>query len=301
MHPAGPWLQFTVSSTRPALVEAVLDTCNACAITLHNADTAQAVEPSLGDAPNWRNTIVTGLFPSATVAADIAAALQLSLGDDAAIDWRAELIEDRDWVRAWLDDYQPLHFGRRLWVCPKGQRVVAPDNVVVHLDPGLAFGTGSHPSTALCLEWLDANPPGGKTVIDYGCGSGILAIAAARLGARAVWAVDIDPQALVATRNNAADNGVLDTIHILPAADLPPLHADLLLANILAAPLRQLAPVFARHTRAGSTVVLAGLLIKQQPQIRAAYQPWFEFSPQTTRDEWLCMQAIRISQPVSRQ
>ena len=194
-----------------------------------------------------------------------------------------EHIEDRPWERVWLDEFAPTRFGRRLWVCPRGQAPdpaeIGPDTVIVELDPGLAFGTGHHATTALCLEWLDALDLTGKTVLDYGCGSGILAIAALRLGAALAVAVDHDPQALEATRDNAAENGVADRIQVYAPEDQPRLTADVLVANILAGPLVELAPRLAELVAPGGALALSGVLEEQAPEVAAAYSPHFDLDP----------------------
>ena len=188
-----------------------------------------------------------------------------------------------------------MRFGKRLWICPGGQLPTAeqPAAVLIELDPGLAFGTGTHPTTALCLEWLDSADVAGKRVIDYGCGSGILAIAAAKLGASVVSAVDIDPQALIATRDNAERNGVaqLITPQLVADADLAP--ADILLANILAGPLESLAPTFASLVRTGGQLVLSGILRNQAEAVATTYAPWFDIAPVVVRDDWARLDGVR--------
>ena len=207
-----------------------------------------------------------------------------------------ETLADRAWEREWLNDFKPMRFGRRLWICPGGQLPTTPqanDTVLIELDPGLAFGTGTHPTTALCLEWLDAADVAGKRVIDYGCGSGILAIAAAKSGATAVSAVDIDPQALIATRDNAERNGVaqLITPRLVEGATLAP--ADILLANILAGPLESLAPTFASLVPTGGRVVLSGILRNQAEAVATTYAAWFDIAPAVVRDDWARLDGVR--------
>jgi ribosomal protein L11 methyltransferase len=189
-----------------------------------------------------------------------------------------------------------MQFGRRLWVCPAGQRPLdARDAVLIDLDPGLAFGTGTHATTALCLQWLDEHPPVEQRVLDYGCGSGILAIAALKLGAAAAWGVDIDEQALWASRENAARNGVdAGLMTALPAA-LPDQCFDLLLANILANPLIDLAPRLARLVRAGGDLVLSGVLAEQADAVCTAYERWFSLSETADRDGWVRLHGVRVS------
>jgi ribosomal protein L11 methyltransferase len=190
-----------------------------------------------------------------------------------------------------------MRFGKRLWICPGGQfpEDRPPSAVLIELDPGLAFGTGTHPTTALCLEWLDGASLAGQRVIDYGCGSGILAIAAAKLGAAEVLAVDIDPQALIATRDNAERNGVATRITVRLAGDDAPKPVDILLANILAGPLESLAAEFARRVHAGGKLVLSGILQNQAAAVASRYAPWFDIAPATVRDEWARLDGVRLA------
>jgi ribosomal protein L11 methyltransferase len=206
---------------------------------------------------------------------------------------RFEAVADRAWEREWLKDFKPMRFGRRLWVCPGGQRPAAGeagiDTVLVELDPGLAFGTGTHATTALCLDWLDSGSDswlGGASVIDYGCGSGILAVAALKLGAVRAVAMDIDPQALIATRENAERNGVLEKVQVTGARDCGGATVDVLLANILAGPLIELAPQLAERVRPGGRIALSGLLLEQADAVTAAYRPWFDIGLTGARDGW---------------
>jgi ribosomal protein L11 methyltransferase len=202
-------------------------------------------------------------------------------------------VADRAWEREWLKDFHAMRFGRRLWVSPHHEPVAEPGAVVVHLDPGLAFGTGTHPTTALCLEWLDEHLEPGAIVIDYGCGSGILAVASARLGARAVHCFDIDPQALIASRGNAAANGVQSLVHVHDnAADLPH-EVDIVVANILSGPLCALAPSFAGLVRPGGALVLAGLMEHQTPEVTQAHDAWFDMRSFAKRDDWVGLSGRR--------
>jgi ribosomal protein L11 methyltransferase len=204
-----------------------------------------------------------------------------------------QTLADRVWEREWLRDFHPMCFGRRLWVAPHHSHVHTQGAVIVRLDPGLAFGTGTHATTAMCLAWLDENTREGELVIDYGCGSGVLAVAAAKLGARAAHAFDIDPQALTATRDNAAANQVEPQVHVVQAETELPSGADILLANILCAPLCELAPRFAALIRPGGKIVLAGLLGTQADEVTRAHAPWFDVSPFASRDGWTALAGSR--------
>jgi ribosomal protein L11 methyltransferase len=198
-------------------------------------------------------------------------------------------LEDQVWERVWLEHFHPMQFGRRLWICPAGQRPAAQNAVIVELDPGLAFGTGTHPTTALCLEWLEGSDLAGNNLIDYGCGSGILAIAALRLGAANAIAVDHDPQALEATRDNAIKNGVHERLTVHLPADAPRQPSDLLVANILAGPLIELAPRLCGLLKPGGRFALSGILADQGAAVAAAYAPFATLGPRHQRDDWILL------------
>jgi ribosomal protein L11 methyltransferase len=196
-------------------------------------------------------------------------------------------LEDRAWEREWLKDFKPMQFGRRLWVCPGGMSLPASarDACIIDLDPGLAFGTGTHPTTAMCLEWLDGADLAGTRVIDYGCGSGILAIAALKLGAREAVGTDIDPQALMASRDNAERNAVSDKL-VLQTVERTIDPADVLLANILAGPLAELAASFAKLVKPGGRIVLSGILKEQALPLAQTYAAWFDMDSPVYREDW---------------
>jgi ribosomal protein L11 methyltransferase len=285
-------LSFALGSLDSTAAEEAAFACGASAVTFVDARDEPVLEPAPGELRLWADTRVTCLFAEHADPEGLTRSLGAALAIDPR-DIRAERIADREWERVWLKDFHALRFGERLWVCPNHERVSAPDAVVVALDPGLAFGTGTHPSTALCLEYLDAHLARGARVIDYGCGSGVLGIAAARLGAAEVHAFDIDPQALIATTDNALANGVTGTLRVHSAeADLPG-QADMVLANILAAPLCELAPRFAELLCPGGTVVLAGLMQHQAADVTAAYAAWFDVVRCGERDDWVCLAGPR--------
>lgn len=280
------WIELAVASRYPDFAEEVLLACGAASVTMTDAADVPVLEPLPGETPLWPATITRGLFAAGTDLDAVRAALAEHLPDGASATTEILKVEDRDWVRAWLDHAEPMRFGERLWICPSGHEVTTPDAVIVHLDPGLAFGTGTHPSTAMCLDWLSAHDIAGKTVLDYGCGSGVLAIAALKLGARHALAIDIDPQALTATHDNAVSNEVsarLVCAGIAQAVDEP---VDIVLANILARPLVELAPKLAAAVKPGGHIVLAGLLERQADEVRAAYAPWFRFDDDGRREGW---------------
>ncbi len=285
-------LVVALGSRDPEAAQDACFECGALAVTLADAADDPVLEPAPGETPLWPSVRLTALLPDgpagAEVARSIAAALGLSPGDAAL-----EQLEDRPWEREWLRDFRPMRFGRRLWICPGGQAAPDPDAVVIELDPGLAFGTGTHPTTALCLEWLDGAGLAGESLLDYGCGSGILALAGLALGAGPVTAVDIDPQALIATRENATRNGLAAALTVLPADELAQTGFDVVVANILSGPLIELAPRLAQLTRAGGRIVLAGLLDEQAADVAQAYQPWFDIGAHGTRSGWALLAGRR--------
>jgi len=266
----------------------------AMAVTLGDAGDEPQLEPPPGATPLWTQVRLTALFPDDPEAHPRLWELSRSLAARSGTEPHFERMEDQVWERVWMDDLAPLRFGERLWIAPRGQSVSAPGSVVVELDPGLAFGTGHHPTTALCLRWLDGSDVEGKRVLDYGCGSGILAIAALRLGAARAVAVDHDPQALEATRANAEQNAVADRLlACLPADAMSDEPSDLLIANILAGPLVELAPRLAELTRPGGSIALSGILRDQTAQIQDAYEPWLELSEPQTEDDWVLLSGRR--------
>jgi ribosomal protein L11 methyltransferase len=283
------WRQFSMelAGLESGRVEQALMSLGAQAVTYTDAADTPVLEPVRGETPLWPSTRVSALFPGELDAAEIAEALRQELALDALPPWQVETLEDRAWEREWLKDFRAMRFGNRLWVCPTGHEVEEPGAVVIHLDPGLAFGTGTHATTALCLEWLDGACMERRRTLDYGCGSGILAVAALLLGAAEAVATDIDPQALDATRANAARNGVSGRLTTLPPEGLDDRPYDLVLANILAAPLIGLAPDLAMRTRDGGEIVLSGILAGQEREIRTAYDPWFDLGPAAARGDWI--------------
>ncbi|WP_405236595.1 50S ribosomal protein L11 methyltransferase [Lentisalinibacter orientalis] len=289
------WRQFTMAleGLDAARVEEALEDLGAGAVTYSDAGDSPVLEPAPGETPLWPATLVTALFDDTLDEDALSAGLRAALELDELPAWRVETLADRAWEREWLRDFHPMRFGQRLWVCPTGSVVEDPDAVVLDMDPGLAFGTGTHATTALCLEWLDAARIAGRRVLDYGCGSGILAIAALLLGAGEATATDIDPQALTATRANAARNDVAGRLGVAAPDELGDTAFDVVLANILAAPLAALAPRLAGLTRGGGEIVLSGILASQADEIRAAYEPWFEIAPAVAREDWIMISGRR--------
>lgn len=291
------WLQISIESSveHADELEDLLLTLGAQAVSLSDATDTPILEPLPGETPLWQRSWITGMFPAGVDPELVVRGVQSALGLSALPHYRVEALQDRDWIRACLADLKPMRFGRRLWICPSGQEVTEADAIIVQLDPGLAFGTGTHPSTALCLQALDAENLQEKTVIDYGCGSGILAVASAMLGARSVLGVDIDPQAVTATQDNARRNHVEARVQAKLPEQVGAVDADcdLLVANILAKPLLALAPDFAAWVTPGGRLILAGLLVDDATDIRERYAPWFALDESRTEDGWLCLSGYR--------
>lgn len=291
-----PWRQLAVNAgdVDPDTLSAFFEAHGALSVTLVDAADQPLYEPDPGTTPLWSATRVIALFADDVDLTPVRQALTGEFGPALPARMVEEPVPDQDWERAWLDQFQPMRFGEHLWICPAGQRPpVAHGQVLIDLDPGLAFGTGTHPTTALCLEWLDRHPPVGQQVLDYGCGSGILAIAALKLGAASVWAIDIDRQALWASRENAARNQVGERLQTGLPKQLPEHAYDLLLANILANPLIELAADLARRVKSGGQLVLSGILSAQATAVQQAYVDWFEFAPFEEQQGWVRLHAVR--------
>jgi ribosomal protein L11 methyltransferase len=287
------WLQLIFDTSKdqaPVLEDALLE-LGALSVTLQDNIPDSGVdepiyEPDRGATPLWQKTRLLALFDAGADADLLAAALTNAIGE--LPPFNAEILADQAWERAWMDDFKPMQFGQRLWICPSWCDAPDPDAVNLRLDPGLAFGTGTHPTTALCLEWLDAQPLAGCTVLDYGCGSGILAIAALLLGADRAIAVDNDPQALIATRDNAGRNGIApERLHLCLPEDVPALQADVTVANILAGPLQSLAPTLNALTRPGGRLALSGILGEQANAVAGAYRFAFTLFDPAVSGDWV--------------
>ncbi len=285
------WLELSVLLARRhvALVDDLLQNEPVLALTYSEpANEEPVLEPAVGDTPLWPSVRVTALFPGDTPPAPLCKLLSLLPGVERAEQVSFRRVEDQAWERAWMERFEPMRFGKELWVVPNGMEAPAAGHVVT-LDPGLAFGTGTHPTTRLCLEWIDGQELEGRTVVDYGCGSGVLGIAAAVKGARRVICVDHDPQALTATRGNAGDNGVSQRVETLAADEFTCAPADAVLANILAAPLIELAPVLLSALSADGWLVLSGILEAQADEVIDAYQHGLTGVQRDSRDGWVCL------------
>jgi ribosomal protein L11 methyltransferase len=289
-------LSLIVRTEQQPRAEEALGDLGALSITLRDADAEtpdeQAIfEPGVGELPLWPTITLDALFDEHADRRGLAAALGdlLPWLEPDQLNFRD--VADQDWERAWMDQFKPMAFGRRLWIYPWNiEPPVDGDSVVVRLDPGLAFGSGTHPTTALCLEWLDGLDLAGQSITDYGCGSGILAIAALKLGASAAIGIDNDPQALTASADNAARNGVVDRLALFLPDDHPGRVTDVFVANILAGPLDALAPIFAAAAKPGAPFAISGILAGQQDELLARYEEWFEELRAERREDW-----VRIS------
>lgn len=281
------WRQFVMDleSLNRESVEEIFARHGASSITLTDAGNQPVLEPAPGETPLWPEVRITGLFAGHTDFDALETDLKASLGLAELPAHEITLLEDRDWEREWLKDFAAMQFGSRLWICPGDASVADEDAVVVHLDPGLAFGTGTHPTTALCLEWLDGLDLTDKRVLDYGCGSGVLAIAAILLGADRVVAMDIDAQAVRATVENAERNSARDRLQVTNHARGVAGEFDVVVANILAGPLIDLAEPICKHVKAGCLLALSGILSEQVGDVLAAYQPWIEFDEPEFREQ----------------
>lgn len=285
------WLELRIvsSAEQAPSIENALISAGALSVTFEDNADQPIFEPALGETPLWRDTRVTGLFEAQTDTAAVDRTLGL-----AAEQYQWQILEDKDWEREWMQYYHPIQCASHLWICPSWQAPPDPSAVNLMLDPGLAFGTGTHPTTFMCLQWLAEQALEDTSVIDYGCGSGILGIAALLLGARRAFGVDTDPQALVATRANMERNALPAErfpVYLPQQAKLSP--APVVVANILAGPLVDLAPTIGAQVAPGGSLCLSGLLIEQADAVKAAYEPTFEFTTALEQQEWACLVARR--------
>ncbi len=289
------WLQLRIQTDRASAdaIDNLLLAVGAVSVTLEDNADQPILEPGVGETPLWNSIRITGLFPADTDT-DLTTVQATAIYGADLPSHRWDILEDKDWEREWMKHYQPIQCGERLWVCPGWLKPPQPNAVNLLLDPGLAFGTGTHPTTFLCLQWLDALDLTGKTVVDYGCGSGILGIAALLLGASQVVAVDNDPQALLATRDNGTRNGI-DPQRLTACLpdNLPDVQADITVANILAAPLIALVETLSNLTVAGGKLCLSGLIECQSSDVIDRYSQQFEFEPAAQLQEWVRLTAAK--------
>jgi ribosomal protein L11 methyltransferase len=285
-------LSFELGELDGDAAASICSAAGALSVTFTDAHDEPVLEPAPGELRLWRCTRLQALYDAAQAGPALISALAAAL-DLAPARLEARAVADRVWEREWLRDFHAMRFGRRLWICPRHEAVEAANAVVVRLDPGLAFGTGTHPSTAMCLSFLDQTPLSATDVVDYGCGAGVLAIAALKLGAQCAYAFDIDPQALQATRANALDNEVGPRLRVCERDDQIPAGCGVLLANILAQVLIALAPRFARLLPPGGRLLLAGILSPQESEVASAFLKWFDMSRFACRDGWVALAGVR--------
>jgi ribosomal protein L11 methyltransferase len=289
------WHQISVitnEDTAPPLAD-LFSNLGAVSVTYMDAEDEPVYEPAIGETRIWSNTQVIALYDTKLNPELIKTAVLAKFKDQGLRDWLCEEIANQEWERAWMEYYKPMKFADKLWVCSTDQEQYEPGTVCLTLDPGLAFGTGTHPTTALCLEWLASHDLTGKTVIDYGCGSGILAVAAILLGAKAAHAVDIDSQALTATRSNALKNNVQDKINCYLPGQFVSFQADVVLANILAKPLIELSEQICGFLVSNGQLVLSGILHEQSESVISAYKQNISFNPFVQQEDWIRLDGVK--------
>lgn len=275
-------------------LEALLEVAGAISVSYVDPGGEPVLEPSLGTTPLWSTVRLLALFQGWPDAERLYLDACALLGVERLATWELAPLEQRQWERAWLDHYHPMHFGGRLWVVPTTHEAPEPGAVNLRLDPGLAFGTGTHPTTALCLRWLAEAELAGAELIDFGCGSGILAIAGLLLGARRAWGIDNDPQALIASRENAIRNGVAERLVLWAPEQREKVTADVVVANILAGVLIELAPAIVDLLRPGGRLALSGILDRQQADVEAAYGDWIAWEPSRHEEGWVLLTGRRL-------
>jgi ribosomal protein L11 methyltransferase len=290
MSMSDSWLQVQLEVPRDSIASAelLLESLGALVSWTESASDEEILEPAPGAIPLWAEVRITALFSADASRTDIAEALKAGLST-ASGEVGFSVVEDRDWDADWRRQLKPLRFGKRLWICPVGQACPAADGISMILEPGLAFGTGTHPTTAMCLSWLDGTPLTGRRVLDYGCGSGILAIAALALGADSCMGVDIDPQALLASRDNALRNACSERLALGMPADCPTERYAVIVANILSGPLVRLAPDLQRHAGPTTRIALSGILAEQAAEVMAAFRPWVQLEQTAQQDDWVLL------------
>jgi ribosomal protein L11 methyltransferase len=293
------WLTLTADADAEqaeALSEALLE-LGALSVDVLDAQADTTAEQPIFGEPGepppslWQHNRITALFPEDAPVTELLAQATQMAGLAQIPPHRINILQDNDWVRLTQSQFEPIRISQRLWIVPTWHEPADPAAINIVLDPGLAFGTGSHPTTRLCLRWLDDNLKGGESVLDYGCGSGILAIAAMKLGASRAIGVDVDPQAVQASRDNAAANQV--TAQFFLPDDAPQQQADVVVANILTNPLRMLAPLLAGATRPGGRIALSGILAEQAQDVAQIYGQWFDLAPPIVEDGWVCLSGVK--------
>jgi len=290
------WIQLrlTIDQDSVAAFEELLFANDALSVTCQDAEDQPILEPGVGETPLWDKVLMVSLYEGTADTKLIQSRLEENSLWQQVYSSRWEALEDKEWIRAWMEDYHPMQFGKRLWVCPSWEQAPDPDAVNVFLDPGLAFGTGTHPTTALCLGWLDENVKPGAQLIDFGCGSGILSVAALKLGAGSVVAIDHEPQALQATQENVRRNDIDENrLQIMLPEDFKPHRADGVVANILAETIRDLAGLLSTQVKPEGWIALSGILDNQAESIVTLYSKWFYMNEPVIMDEWVLLTGIR--------
>jgi ribosomal protein L11 methyltransferase len=290
-----PWIQLKINSPAKFAEQLgdMLSANGAQAVSFFDAKDTPMYEPKPGEVMLWPDTEVVGLYDANHDMPAVIKRLEKSKLLGKGFSHKIDQLEDKDWEREWMVNFHPMQFGQRLWICPSWRDVPDPNAVNVMLDPGLAFGTGTHPTTALCLTWLDGLALDNATVVDFGCGSGILGIAALKLGAQRVVGIDIDPQAIQASQDNANRNGVGEQIELYLPANQPKLQADVVLANILAAPIRELRQVISAYCKPGGRLVLSGILDNQAQEINDLYSQEFDMDAIAIQGDWARVSGVK--------
>ncbi|AGS38940.1 MAG: ribosomal protein L11 methyltransferase [Cycloclasticus pugetii] len=289
------WQQLTIATTQElaATIEGLLENLGALSVTITDRADQPIYEPPLNSTPLWQHVSITGLFDEQDDLKNIEQFFNQQLGHQGEWQLTIERLEDQVWERVWLENFQPIKFGDNFWVCSTEHDIADSNATLLRLDPGLAFGTGTHPTTALCLDWLAKHDLTKSNIIDFGCGSGILAIAGLLLGAKSAIGIDIDPQALIATTSNAEQNNVLDKVKVYAADQYPRKPQAIVIANILAEPLISLSSDISALVKPKGHLLLSGILSEQVTQVISAYQHEFIFCPATIRDNWACLHAVK--------
>ncbi len=292
-----PWIQIKLNATdtnAEQIGDMLMEQTGALSVTFLDAKDTPVFEPLPGETRLWGETDVIALYDAEVDTALVIEQIKNSQLLEANFAYKVEQLEDKDWEREWMENFHPMKFGERLWICPSWRDIPDPNAVNVMLDPGLAFGTGTHPTTSLCLEWLEGLDLKGKTVIDFGCGSGILAIAAIKLGAREVIGIDIDPQAIIASKANAERNGVADQLTLfLPQEQPQGLLADVVVANILAGPLRELSPIIKGLVKPHGQLAMSGVLDTQAEDVADYYRDEFSIESIVEMQEWCRISGVK--------
>jgi ribosomal protein L11 methyltransferase len=292
-----PWIQLKINSQAEYAekIGEMLSASGAQAVTFVDAKDTPMYEPKPGEVMLWPDTQIVGLYDAEYDMSRVISQLSQSKLLGKNFNHKLDQLEDKDWEREWMINFHPMQFGERLWICPSWRDVPDPNAVNVMLDPGLAFGTGTHQTTSLCLRWLDRLELSEATVVDFGCGSGILGIAALKLGAKRVIGIDIDPQALLASQDNANRNDVGEKIELYLPEHQPELKADVVLANILAGPIRELRTVITEYCKTGGKLVLSGILDNQAQEINDLYRHDFDMDPIMVDGEWARVSGVKIT------